>query len=246
MKAHRKNLNVNQLVLLQLMHKFRFVTAPLLAEHKSVDKSVITRSLQRLKEQGYVDRFYDKSYKLLGKPATYFLTKKSINYLKENTAIDETSLNSHYKNRRVGTPFIEHSLAIYHTYLDIENQQPDTFDIYTRIEIAGDDSFPHTPPALYLSRKNPSNKLANHYMLDIFAEDTQFWLIRKRIDQYVEHFEDGNWLESEYPSIIILYPSHSLKEKALEHIENAKDNNFIEDDDLLISIVTNSDELFIV
>lgn len=239
MKTHRINLNNNQLELLHSIHKFRFVTAPLLAEQRSVDKSVITRSLKVLKDRGYIDRKYDKSYKLLGKPARYYLAKRSINYLKQLYKDNDSELKGvelHYKTPHLGEPYIDYCLAIYKAYLSIEAKHPNIFHIFSRIETSSDKAFPKIPPALYLRRKELLEDEINEYLVDIFT-DTPYWLIRKRIDQYIEHYEDGDWGEGDYPKILLVCPTQSIVDKATRYIEKAQDDAFLDEEEMVVEAV---------
>jgi len=76
-----KPLNRKQTYILQLTHKFRFVTGPLLAKHRGKSLSSTNAAVNILYKQGYLGRHYDDSYKLLNKPASYTLRIKEYAFL---------------------------------------------------------------------------------------------------------------------------------------------------------------------
>ena len=231
MSKHRINLNDNQIHLLQLIYKFRFVTVPLLTEHRQVDRAATKRTLKVLLDRGYIGRRYDKSYKLQGKPASYYLTKKAIRLLRNDYELNEGVLHTLYKNTVVGEPFIHQCLDIYATYQNLHKLYPETFDIFTRAELADYDYFPEPSPNLYLNRKDPLDDLPNEYLLDLFT-DTNLFVIKKRIDVYIEHFESDDWEDDTYPVILIACPNAQTEKSIQKHIEQALDNNFIEEEDM--------------
>ena len=231
MPIRRNKLNNNQIHLLKLIYKFRFVTSDLVAEHKGVNKSAINNAFSILMDQGYIARHYDKSYKLHGRPATYFLAPKSIKLLRDEHGLNPKVLHAMYKNKSVNSAFIEHNLNVLRVYLSIRQTYPDTFNIFTKSETADLDYMPQPAPGLYLNRKNPSEDMPNEYMLEIFT-DTQFFIIKKRIDTYIEHFDSGDWPEQQYPVLLIACPDSRTEEKLHKYIQTTLDNNYIDEKDL--------------
>ena len=67
------HLNQNQLHILRLLFKFRFITIPLLTTYKKLKSNSLQRAFDILLTQQYVERRFDSSYKLAHKPATYYL-----------------------------------------------------------------------------------------------------------------------------------------------------------------------------
>lgn len=231
MSKHRINLNDNQIHILQLIYKFRFVTVPLLTEHRQVDRAATKRTLKILLDREYIGRRYDKSYKLQGRPASYYLTKKAIRLLRDDYELNEGVLHTLYKNTVVGEPFVQQFLDIYTAYQNLHKLYPETFDVFTRAELADYDYFPEPSPNLYLKRRNALDNSPNEYMLDLFT-NTHLFVIKKRIDVYIEHFESDGWEENIYPSILIVCSNTQTERSIQKYIEQALDNNFIEDNDV--------------
>ena len=228
----------NQLRYLQLIYKFRFVTIPLLASHRKVSEVAVKRSLKNLQEKGMLYRRYNTSYKLHGKAARFCLSKGAINYLKDKD-LNDAVLHSNYKNPRLSDGFVDQCLDIFQLYIDIENQQPGIFKILTRSELAdAADLFPDPLQHLYLQRiePDPSNQANNHILLEIIP-DTQKFIIKKRIDQYVSHYEDGEWSEDEYPTIYLINPSSRIIDYIEKYYQQILDTNLIEQDSFQIKAI---------
>lgn len=229
MEAQRK-LNAKQLYILKLTYKFRFITAPLLARHRNVSVSSTNIVLSKLYKQGYLGRHYDKkTHKLPNRPATYYLQNKAIRYLRNNTGLSDKGLNVCYKDKHLNQKLIDSSLLIYKTLLDIRDKHPD-YIFFTANELREYDYYPKILPQLYYYKPLDGDG-RQEYMLDIFT-DTLFFYIKKRIDQYIAHYEEGEWKRSQYPTIILVVPDSRLKSKTEKYIEQARDGVFADETDM--------------
>jgi len=238
MKAHRTNLNENQKQYLKLMYKFRFVSIPLLSTYKGISQVAVKRSLKTLEDRGYVQRRFNQSYFKQNKPASFSLNKQSINYFKDKPSVNDSVLHTMYKNASVADSFVQQSLDIYKIYINLNKLYPEVFNIFTRAEtVEYGETFPSPQPDLYISRKDPSDDSTDEYMLDIFT-GVQTFVIKKRIDQYIEHFESGDWEDEVYPTVLVVCPNSRVEDQIQEYFENAKDSAFIEDDDLIFMTTT--------
>ena len=208
----------NQLQYLQLIYKFRFVTIPLLASHRKVSQVAVKRSLKNLQDKGMLYRQYN-----------------SINYLKDKD-LNSAVLHSNYKNPRLSDGFVDQCLDIFQLYIDIQTQQPDIFKVLTRSELADATSlFPDPMQHLYLQRIEPG-KTNNLILLEIIP-DTQKFIIKKRIDQYVSHYEDGDWSEDEYPTIYLINPNSRITDYIESYYQQILDTNLIEQDTFQIKAI---------
>lgn len=214
------------------MYKFRFVTASLLAEYKSLSSpAVMNSALKILLDQQYIGRKYDKSYKLQGKGAVYYLAPKALTYLRDEYGFHEQVLHAMYKNKSVSPAFIEHNLTVFRTYLALRDSYPDTFHAFTKYELATYDYFPEPKPTFYLNRIKPLADGHNEYMLDIFV-DTPAFVMKKRFAAVVEHYESGDWeaeAQTDYPTILFVYPDSKGEERLQAHIAKTLDNTGIDD-----------------
>lgn len=237
MGTRRYKLNQNQLELLLLIYKFRFVSIPLLSKSRKISTVAVFNTLNILLDKKLVFRRYDKSYKFSGKPASFALSKQAILLLKTHPGLNDTYLHSLYKNPSLSSQFADQCIETYKTYLTLNQQYPDTFSIYTRAELVDyEDSYPEPLPDLVLKRKN-SETTPEMYFLDLL-KDSQLWLIKKRINTYIKHYESGDWEEETHPTVLFVCEDSNVEKKVLEYAEQAKDNAFIEDDELIIMTTT--------
>src|SRR5476651_357600 len=159
MVARRNKLNDNQIKLLQLLYKFRFVTAELAAMHKGIRRSAVNNAFAILLDQELIARHYDNSYKIKGKGATYYLTPKALRLLRDMYKLNEAVLRNLLKNKRLSDGFIDDNLTIMAAYLKLREAYPDSFNVFSVSELGDFDYFPEPKPNLYLSRKEPVDGL---------------------------------------------------------------------------------------
>lgn len=229
--SRRNKLNPKQIHTLKLMYKFRFVTAQLLAEYKGIRVSAVNKSLAVLVAMDYVSRRYASDYKIERKGASYFLAPKALIYLRDEHQQNERVLHSMYKNKSVGQPFIDHSIDVFKAYVVLRESYPGTFHMFTKSELGDYDYFPEVRPDLYLNRIKPADSKQNEYVLDIFI-GMQPFLIKKRFEVYLEHFESGEWeaeAETSYPIILLVCPDARTERKLQDYIAKTLDNAGIDD-----------------
>src|SRR5437868_6830189 len=72
---YRKKLNEEQVEVLQMLYRFRFASSEQIAQFQGKPNAkAIQKRLKILEDQDLIAKRYDKSYKLQGKPAAYYLT----------------------------------------------------------------------------------------------------------------------------------------------------------------------------
>ena len=219
---YRRPLNQNQINILKLIFKFRFVTVPLLAEYLSKDKSSIYENLHILRSQGYIDKFYDSSFRLLGKSARYFLLTKAIKYLKDNTDFNEQTLRNMHKNKTVSYDHIEHCILIMKIAIEIDKQTNKEFNIITKQELAKLDWSIKPLPELYLTRKVKKENSNNNYFLELYDKLIPFYQIKRRIQGYQEDYEESDdWEDAQYPSLLLVLKFKATEKRLLDLLEDS-------------------------
>lgn len=214
---YRRPLNSNQLQLLYVLYKFRFATTDLVAAKLKKDRSSIYESLHVLAQQGYVHKFYDKTYRLQGKAAVYTLASHGVRYLRTNTKLDQTTLRNFYKNKRMGIEneeYVSKCLLIFKIATIIQAQTGDQFSILTKYEL-NRELFIYPLPELYLqSRAKPRTP---GYILDIFFSGTMTWLLKKRLAQHQDFAESSPYL---YPDILLVTGNISTEKRLFKQAEH--------------------------
>jgi hypothetical protein len=242
MTTSHKPLTTQQLTTLKIIYKFRFITADLLSKYRNISPPTAKESLAILLKSDFIGRHYEKSYKLLGKGARYYLTAKSLKLLRDQEGLNERVLHGRYKDKSAAEGFIESSLGVFKTALAIRSQYPDTFTIFTQYELADYSYFPRPLPSLYLKRNEPVATKPNAYFIELVG-DTQFFVITKRISQYIEHYESGEWVRGAYPQIIFRVNSLVLKKRIDEYLEAIVENGYVDDEELNFRSIRSLDQL---
>ena len=231
-----KPLTAQQIHLLKILYKFRFITAELAGQYKGVSTRAANIALGILLKNELVYRRYDKSYKLLGKAARYYLAPKALKHLRDEYGLNSAVLHARYKDAHVSEAFVDHTIKIVEQCTGIRSAYPNMFTMYTKAELADSNEFPQPLPDLYITRINESEGVPTSYFLDIVS-DMQLFLIKKRIVQYIEHYESGDWNGLVYPTIILVCADVSTMKKLGAYIQDTLDNAFIEESELIFKLV---------
>jgi hypothetical protein len=234
MPAKRYTLNTNQVNLLKLLYKFRFVTASYLASYKHISPVAAYKSLEVLLDQGYVGSHYDPSYKLLGKGARYYLAPKGLKYLRYNFQLNQQVLHAMYKNKSVTEGFISHHIDVAAVYLHFTDNYPDTFHIFAKTELASFDGFPEPRPDLLLNKIAGSGTKADDYFVEL-CHDTPPINARKRLSALLEHYNEGDWEEDSYPALCFVLSDARSEEGFVQYAAKTLDATGMDDE---ITILT--------
>lgn len=212
-------LTKHQIHLLKLLYKFRFLTPQLLAQYQTITTVASNKSLNGLLEKGYVDRRYNKDYKLLGKGAVYYLAKNSLTYLRDVHKAHPLILHAMYKNRSVSDSFIDLSLTIVKVFITLRDTYPQQFHQYTKAELAGYMAMPHPLPDLYLQQIDKKLNKPSEYFL-MYLTDPRLFVIKKQLNTVIAHYEEEGW-EGEYPALLLVCASAPVEYRARVYLEHA-------------------------
>jgi hypothetical protein len=211
---YRRPLNPNQINTLLFLFKFRFISSHLLsAAFGNKSRRTVQQTLQILEAQGFIAKHYDSSYKLQGRQATYYLLPKAVRELKARYSLNESILRTYLRNSSLSEGFIDHHLDIVKTYINLKNSYPKQFHIFTKYELADFDYFPNQKPDIYLRRIKGNHNKPNEYLLDIY-EDTPLFVIRRRVDGLINHFEANEWAGA-YPILLFACPDSKAENRIL-------------------------------
>jgi hypothetical protein len=241
--SHRQVLSSNQLKVLGLVFKFRFVSSELLAKYLGKDRSTIYERLSVLVKQRYLVKNYDGSYKLAGKPASYSLATKGIRtLLKSEWNLSRAGLRNMDRNATVTPEYIEHCLTVFSVFIALKQQYGDKFSIFSKNELAGNEAFPKTKPDLYLQGKGTAAR--PHYMLDVFDNAADFMTRRKRLKALMDHEDSGEWEEGFgiFPSFLFVVANDKIQPRFMKEVEYYYNRSYIDEDEIA-ALVTTVDKL---
>jgi hypothetical protein len=219
-------LNNKQLHLLILLYKFRFITIPYLAHYTTSKPQVLQQRCNVLINQQYLKRDYNLTYKMDRRPAIYYLSAKGIAALKQDERTDQRLLHAYYKNKSLSDEYKRHCVDTLAVYNILKATYGDAYEIFTRQEIAYFDDMPVSKPDLYL--RGPKE-----YFI-ILAHDTQPFLVRKQLADYITHYEEEGWARGDYPALLFIFTTIDHQRAFLKHAANVLESAGIGDDELRI------------
>lgn len=216
---YRKQLSKDQIKLLGLLAKFRFVTVELVSKWRDKSKATIYERLAVLEKQGYLQKRYEKSWKLLGKPAVYSLTGKGLRVVRDYKPgyFTDAVIRNQYKNKSASLALVDHSLDLAKLCLQLHKQY-EKYDIFSKSEMDQFEAFIRPLPDLYI-RTNRADEDGQqiHYLLEVIEAGTFTWMIRKRINTHQEWFDDNNeedWdLEDNYPTLLLVCDNQNTEKR---------------------------------
>lgn len=200
---YRRPLNPNQLTTLLFIFKFRYISSHLLSSSfGNKTRRSMHQTLNTLEEQGYIAKRYKTSYKLQGRPASYYLLPKAVHEIQARYSFSNSVLRTYMRNSSVSDGFIDHHIDIVKAYIRLRSDYPNMLHIFTKYEIADFDHFPNPKSDIYIRRIRTSSGKPKEYLLDIY-DKTPLFAIRRRVDYLINFFETNHW-EGSYPAILLV------------------------------------------
>jgi DNA-binding HxlR family transcriptional regulator len=225
---YRRPLNNDQVNVLEWLYRVRFSTSKQVAAMlKKSSHKTIQNKLQILEEQGLISKRYDKSYKLAGRAAEYYLTPAGARSLEarykahdSKEKLEPSVVKSLYKNKTVSEAFVAHCLLVADTIRTLKNIYGEGLLVYPRASLAGYDQFPIWRPDIYLSIKKPGG--TKQYMLDVWDDSKPFFVGVRKIRNYLNHQENEGWLDNDnYPCILTICKDPKNQKKLNKQIKKA-------------------------
>lgn len=191
-----------QLAVLKQLYRFRFGTTDLLARSLDLkDGRYIHTRLEALAGQGYIGKNYDSSYKLDGKPATYYLLPKAFAALKKQhkatgKELSEKTLRNAYKDKEASSEFIARKLALFTVYDRLRAVHGNSLKLWTKDQLNFDkyDYFPQPKPDAYLTiLPEGIRPRSRDFFLNYLDDKTPFFVHVRRLQKLIEYVEANEW-----------------------------------------------------
>lgn len=209
---HRAKLNADQLQILEILSRYRYTTSSQIAQLQGKKSSeFVHKRLNILLNQEYIGRRYDSSFKLLGKPAAYYLTPKGARLL--NNVLDTNlSVRTLYKDNTRSDGFIDHCINKLGLYLKLTAGDALPVKFFTSFELKAFSYMPKPLPDAYLRIKD------KHYFLELYDTSKEFYPNLKNLKKYVAYEESDVWTKtgSDFPIVLVVCQDDK---KALKLIE---------------------------
>lgn len=232
-----KNPTSKQLAVLKLLYRFRFGTTDLLARALDLkDGRYIHTRLEALVSQEYLGKNYDSSYKLDGKPATYYLLPRAFKALKQQhkatgKELSDKTLRNAYKDKEASNEFLARKLAVFTIYDRLRAVHDQRLKFWTKDQLNFDkyDYFPQPKPDAYLTiTPEGIRPRSRDFFLNYLDDRTPFFVQVRRLQKLIEYVEDEEWEEatgSKLRGVLLVCESTSLLKRIRKKLAQAVDED---------------------
>jgi hypothetical protein len=192
--------------------------------------------LDALVKQEYIGKNYDSSYKLGGKPATYYLLPKAFTALKQygkadGKEISAKTLRNAYKDKEASERFIAKKLAVFTIYDRLRAAYGESLGFWTKEQLNFDkyDYFPEPKPDVYLTITPEGPRPRDRYFfLNYLDDETPFFVHVRRLQKYVDYVEAEEWEEatsSKLRGVLLVCESTSLLKRVRKKLAQIVDED---------------------
>ncbi|MES2970849.1 MAG: replication-relaxation family protein [Patescibacteria group bacterium] len=217
------SITIKQQTILKLLYTHRFlnrIQIQTLMNHS--DYKRINVWLKDLREKQYVAWIYSTDFAEKTKPAIYYININGVRFLKTGDKHPIHEVRKRYREPSRSQTFIDRCMLIADCCITLEKGRTDTARYYYETEanylqdnyfhFLADSELVH--PHLCFSKEELDSSTGeetttNSYLLEVFDPTLPRYRIKKRLKDYVEYLEDGDW-ESEtnvaLPIILFVCP----------------------------------------
>ncbi len=202
------------------LYRFRFLNRTQIQKllcHKHFNRIIVW--LNQLNTYGYIRKYYNP--KTVTIAAIYSLDSMGRKYLlekskEEGSRIQPELLNRIWREHTLSEQFRIHCLFLADIYLslsDLVTQNKAVLYFFTKTDLHGHDYLPDPRPDAYFAIKEAKRK-TKRYFLDIFDPLPPRMILRRRVKQYVDYFDENDWQEATnhpFPQIILISPDERTK-----------------------------------
>ena len=238
-------LKKGQIAILEALYGCRFCSCRLLADRLGITSgSSLHEKLNVLMKHGFVDRRYDKSFRLRGMPAAYYVTPKGLRQLQlihGRERVTDAIVKAGYRDRVVSQAFVNHTVRVCAYINQLQHRYP-LLEVLLRREMMLCSYVPANPPDAFLLLR--VNDGIRQFFFDVVSKDMLPSTINRRIVGYMSFFDSGGWNEanSDMPKLLLLLEDTAMKRR-LERIARAVRRRFGLDDEIEIYVAMAEDLL---
>ena len=166
------------------------------------DKRLVLSWLKDLKAKGYIKWIYDASdFANKTKPAVYYIALNGVRYLRSAGDYPPEELRKRYKESTRQPSFIEKCLLLAECCTNIESRiVGGTHYSYATAADYGDTAnqyhaLSELQPSMCFTKSvtTPESVNTTNYLLEIFDVTTPRYMVKKRLIEYVNFLEEGDW-----------------------------------------------------
>src|ERR1019366_991522 len=154
-------------------------------------------------------------YRIIGKPATYYLLPKGLQVLRKQKFADPKVLKQIYYDKNKYAAHVTHRLNVFKCYVVIKQQYSNQFQFYSKSELSGWKHISRDLTDAYLKKdseienSNSRDKLkltAPDYLLSYYEAGAPYWRTRNSIKRYIAYAESERWQKAtkhDFPTVLI-------------------------------------------
>lgn len=224
---YRRPLNQEQIDIIELIYKFRFVTVATVKDYfiESNPGMNVFKRLEVLVDQGFIAKRYFDNYRLLHKPVVYYLLPDGVRKLNEHRdAGDEADVKGIYRDGVVSEQFAMHCVNVFSLYNRLTEKYGEALEFLAKSDQAGFTDFPKQKPDAYVTLETTQG--LKHYFIDILDDDAHLSIdASKKVKQYIEYRKTGHWavMNALFPEVIFICNSEETckrVQKRCDHLLN--------------------------
>lgn len=202
-----------QQAIIRLLYKHRFLDRTqiqALLKHK--DKRRIIAWLKDLREKEYIEWIYNPhDFAAKTKPAIYHLNLNGIRFLRATGEYPAAELRKRYKESARQPNFIAQCLLIADCCITLEQRSVDgvIYTYTTESDYTDQENEHHflneLKPDLCFIKQEHAKTI--NYLLEIFDTTTPRYMVKKRLKDYIEFLDSGDWedaTEDDEPPIALI------------------------------------------
>jgi hypothetical protein len=187
-------------------------------------------------KQEYIGKNYDSSYKLEGKPATYYLLPKAFAALKQYARTDSKpislkTLRNAYKDKEASERFIAKKLAVFTIYDKLRAVHGKQLNFWTQGQLNFDKYgyFPKPMPDTYLTiTPEGSRPRGRCFFLNYLDDEIPFFVHVRRLQKYIDYVQAEEWEDathSKLRGVLLVCESTSLLKRTRKKLAQLVDED---------------------
>lgn len=242
MTKQLQNITKKQKEIIYQLFKFRFLNRAQIQQFlKHNDRRATNDLLNDLTAKEIIGRIYTNTFPEKIRPATYFLAKGAIRFLKNEVAEDKLLRKLYYETER-SQNFMSRSLLLADIYLDLSNRKEAQFNMALASDYPGhkyNDLLNDLLPHALIEQKSDDN--SGYYFLEMLS-DVPYERLRQRLKKYLSFYESNEWegiTGEDFPICLIICPD----EKTLIYAKRFLKRKLIEmEDESFVAHLTIADK----
>ena len=124
-----------------------------------------------------------------------------------------------YREKDRSRKLIEHSILLADYFLNLQATiSTEKLHFYTKTDLYTHTYLPTIRPDAYIAREGEQTK---RYFLEIIDEGTPRFMIRKKISNYFDYFEENTWQNTtghQFPTVLLLCPNATMMQFLQRHL----------------------------